>query len=130
VIDAIALRVVRRFLADQPSGARREVRKNTKPINPPKGIDRSLVRDNAKSESPGPQETPTPNRRDVQPKDVFHSTPRHINVRNLAETGKDQAKAIEKQIPKDKGYDVVRNLSQYLIRTDGGSEGGPEGKPT
>lgn len=124
---------MRRFqqkLADQPSGARREVRKNTKPINAPRGINRQVLRDNAKTQAPGNQETPGVNRRDVQPKDVFHSTPRHINVLNLAETGKDQQKAIQHQIPKDKGADVVHNLSQYLIRTEGGSEGGPEGKPT
>jgi hypothetical protein len=51
-----------------------------------------------------------------------------MNVRNLAETGKDLDTKTQKQIQHDKGYDVVNNLSQYLIRTDGGGSGGPEGK--
>jgi hypothetical protein len=51
-----------------------------------------------------------------------------MGVRNFAETGKDLQKALDRQIPKDKGYDTVRNLSQYLIRTQGGGGTKPEGK--
>jgi hypothetical protein len=48
---------------------------------------------------------------------VFFVKPDQVGVRNLAETGKDLSKAINKQIPKDNGYGSVSNLSQYLVDT-------------
>jgi hypothetical protein len=128
-MNLLAIKVAARFqrLADQPSGARRETKKNVQPINKPKGINQEIQRDNAKSQTKG-EETVKSDRRDIQPSDVFMPLPKNTGVLNLAETGKDLSKAIEKQIPKDKGYDAVYNLSQYLVRTDGGGSGGPEGK--
>jgi hypothetical protein len=38
-----------------------------------------------------------------------------MGVLNLAETGKDLSRALDRQVPKDKGYDEVSNLSQYLL---------------
>jgi hypothetical protein len=63
-------------------------------------------------------------RKDIRPEDAFAGTPNQMGVLNLAETGKDLSKVLRTQIQKDKGYDVVRNLSQYLIETEGG--GGAE----
>lgn len=114
----IALRVAARFqrrLADQPAGARQHAQSLTKPINAPKGISKGIVRENGSTmlnEGEG-------NRRDIQPKDVFNLTPNNGGVLNLAETGKGLEKAIEHGVPKDKGYDTVYNLSQYLISTEG-----------
>lgn len=114
-------------LADQPAGQRQKARKLTKPINPPKGIDKGVAKEHGE-ERASIDEAIEPNRRDILPKDVFNPTPGDLGVRNFAETGKDLSHALEKQVPKDKGYDVVKNLSQYLIRTDGGGGAGPEGK--
>lgn len=129
-MDRLALRVAARYqrLADQAPGARSRARQNTTPINKPKGIDRGIQKDNA-TPMGGNSETIEPNRRDITPKDVFTPTPDNTGVLNLAQTGHGLEKAIEKQIPKDKGYDNVKNLSQYLIRTEGGSGDGPQGKP-
>ena len=128
-MDPLALRVAARFqrLADQPPGQRQRARRLTQPINKPKGIDRGIVKDFGETVAEGKDIT-EPDRRDIQPKDVFTPSPNHTGVLNLAETGKGLERVIERQIPKDKGYDTVRNLSQYLIRTEGGGEGGPEGK--
>lgn len=126
--DPIALRVAARWIqGDQPPGQRQHAKELTQPINRPKGIDRQVVRDFGKTKEKG-DETVKPERKDIRPKDVFTPTPRDVGVKNLVDTGKDLSKAIDTQVPKDKGYDVVRNLSQYLIRTEGGSGGGPEGK--
>jgi hypothetical protein len=125
-----ARRVVARYLqrlADQPAGARQEARKNTQPINKPKGIERSIQKENGESKTKG-EDIMKSDKRDIQPKDVFPSLPKNTAVRNFAETGKDLSKALDRQVPKDKGYETVYNLSQYLIRTDGGGEGGPKGK--
>ncbi len=128
-MDRLALRVAARFLrlADQPAGARSRARQNTTPINKPKGIDRDIVRDNGTLMG-GHSDTVDADRRDITPKDVFNPTPNNTAVLNLAQTGHGLETAIEKQVPKDKGYDNVKNLSQYLIRTDGGSGDGPQGK--
>lgn len=123
-VTAIAQRYVQ---ANQPPGARQKARENTRPINLPRGIDRDV----AKSQGATTllEDSVKPQSRDILPKDVFSPTPDHNSVRNLVETGKDLSKPINKQIPRDKGYDVVRNLSQYLIRTEGtGEEGTEEGK--
>lgn len=128
-MDSLALRVAARFqrLADQPSGARTRVRQLAQPINKPKGIDREIVKENGTLMGGNP-DTVDSDRKDITPKDVFTATPKNTAVLNFVETGKGLENALEKQIPKDKGYDNVKNLSQYLIRTEGGSGDGPQGK--
>lgn len=128
-MDPLALRVAARFQrqADQAPGARSRARKLTQPINKPKGIDREIVKDNGTLMG-GHSDTVDADRRDITPKDVFTPTPNNTAVLNLAQTGHGLEKAIEKQVPKDKGYDNVKNLSQYLIRSEGGSGDGPQGK--
>lgn len=124
--DALILRVAARFLrADQPPGQRKKDKALVKPINRPKGIDREIAKEHGKPMEEGHDDTIDPDRRDIRPEDVFIPKPNQMSVRNLAETGKDLSKAIEKQIPKDKGYDAVRNLSQYLIETGGGGSAKP-----
>jgi len=134
--SALALKVAARWMslqaaqsrkADQPPGQRQRAEELTKPINKPKGILPSIVNENARGVEKR-HDTVKPDKRDIRPEDVFHGTPNQMGVRNLAETGKDLQKPIEKQIPKDKGYDAVKNLSQYLIRTDGGGGAEPEGR--
>lgn len=126
IVFRVAARHLRR-LADQPAGARQRAKTLTHPINKPRGIDTSIVTEHAQGANPR-KETVDPNRRDVRPEDVFAGTPNQMSVRNLAETGKDLSKSVEKQVSRDKGYGNVRNLSQYLIRSDGGSGEGPVGK--
>jgi hypothetical protein len=125
--DVMSLRVAALFLANQPPGARSKARKMTTPINPPRGIDRSIVRENGEAVA-AVDEAVDPHSRDITPKDVFNPTPNNTSVLNLAQTGKDLSKALDKQVPKDKGHDSVSNLSQYLIRTEGGGSGSPAGK--
>ena len=122
-MNDLSRRVLARYLAriaDAAPGQRRNDNKLTQPINKPKGIDREIVRDNGRTEDEHIEETATPDRKDVQPKDVFAPTPKHMNVLNFAETGKDQDQVLRNQVPKDKGWDTVKNLSQYLIHTEGG----------
>lgn len=122
------LRIASRFLkADQPAGQRRKDKALVKPINPLRGIDRSIVRDHGKPMSDTTEDMVSPDKRDLRPEDLFNPKPDQIGVLNLVETGRDLSKAIQKQVPKDKGYDVVRNLSQYLIETKGGGGAGPAG---
>jgi len=122
------LRIASRFLqSDQPAGQRRKDKALVKPINPPRGIDRGIARDHGKPMSEVTDDTVTPDKRDLRPEDLFIPKPNQIGVLNLVETGRDLSRAIEKQIPKDKGYDVVRNLSQYLIETKGGGGADPAG---
>ncbi len=129
-LDPLTIRVANRHLqrlADQAPGQRKEVNKLTKPINPPKGISKDVVRNQVRTEDDSHDETVEPNRKDIQPKDVFTPKPRNMNVLNLVETGKDQDKVLRNQVPKDKGYDTVKNLSQYLVRTEGGGGTKPVG---
>lgn len=129
-MSGIPQRVAARYMekmADQPPGMRKRVRQLTQPINKPKGVSRQVVREFGTTKEKG-EETIKPNRRDIRPKDVFSPTPNTVGVKNLVDTGKDLSKALDKQIPKDKGYDTVSQLSQYLIRTEGGGAGGSEGK--
>jgi hypothetical protein len=115
-------------LSAQAPGARQRAHKNTNPINKPKGIDRDIVKNFGLSKDEG-EDVVEADRRDIRPQDVFNPTPDQTGVLSLAQSGKDLAKALEKQVPRDKGYDVVRNLSQYLIRTEGnGSDGTGEGR--
>lgn len=128
---SIAARVVERYrrkLADQPAGARQKARDLTSPINKTKGIDRGIQKENGKSIKGDGETTLNPHRRDIQPKDVFSPSPKDMGVRQFAEKGKDLSKALENQVPKDKGFGNVRNLSQYLLWSDGGSGEGPVGK--
>lgn len=132
--DSIVLKVAAQFqkLADQPAGARSRAKALATPINKPRGIDKSIVKDQAVSSGDHMEasETVDPDKRDITPKDVFNTSPNSSGVLNLAETGKGLEKAIDKQIPKDKGYDTVKNLSQFLIRTEGGGGTEPAGKGT
>jgi hypothetical protein len=125
-----AARVVALFLqrlADQAPGQRKHVQEMVRPINKPKGIAKPSIKEEGKSKTEG-DETVIPQRKDITPRDVFYPPlPNNVAVRDFAQTGKDLSKAIEKQIPKDKGYETVSNLSQYLISTEGGGEGGPKG---
>jgi len=121
-------RVLARFLqAAQPPKARQEAVKRTHPINKPKGIDKAVVKEQGKDISTL-DEAATPHRRDIRPEDVFPGTPNNMGVLSLAQTGKDLGKVLDKQVPKDKGYDTVSQLSQYLIRTEGGGGTKPVGK--
>lgn len=117
-------RVVARFLT---ASKRQDVVKNTHPINKPKGIDREIVREQGQDISTI-DEAATPGRKDIRPEDVFAGLPKNMGVLNYAETGRGLEKALNKQVPKDKGYDTVSQLSQYLIRTEGGGGTKPVGK--
>ena len=121
---SISLRVAARFQQRQ-AGARSEAKKLTHPINHPKGIAKDIVNDHGGSMERADEMTPA--RKDIRPEDVFAGTPAQMSVLNFAETGKDLQKALNKQVPKDKGYDTVSNLSQYLIRTEGGGGTPPVG---
>jgi hypothetical protein len=123
---ALAIRVAARFLANQAPGARQEAKKLTHPINKPKGIDTDIVKEHGRSVDHRVDVLP-PTANDIRCEDVFAGTPAQMGVRNLAETGHGLEKALDKQIPKDKGYDSVSNLSQYLIRTEGGGGAKPAG---
>ena len=127
-MTSMARRVVARFLqADQPPKARQQAVKRTHPINKPKGIDKDIVKEHARGVNHR-EDTVKSDRRDIRPEDVFAGTPAQMGVRNFAETGHDLQKVLNKQVPKDKGYDTVSNLSQYLIRTEGGGGTPPVGK--
>jgi hypothetical protein len=124
--DALILRVAARFVqADQPPGMRKEVKDLTQPVNRLKGINRQLAKEHGELMESGIEETVDPQRRDIRPEDVFHPKPDQIGMLNLAETGNDLSKAIRTQVPKDKGYAAVRNLSQYLVETQGGGSADP-----
>lgn len=125
----VAARHQRKFLAGQPPGERKRDQDLTKPINKPRGIEKDIVEEHARGVEHR-TDTVVPDRRDIRPEDVFHGTPSQMNVRNLAETGKELDEKTKKQIRKDKGYDTVKNLSQYLIRTEGGGGTEPAGKNT
>jgi len=128
VKPVLVLRVAARYqrkMADQPPGQKQRARKITSPINRPKGIGKGITKDYGESSDTGLEAAPA-HRRDIEPEDVFNPLPKDVAVRNFAETGKDLSKAIHTQIPKDKGYETVKNLSQYLITTQGGGEGGPK----
>jgi hypothetical protein len=119
LINVLTLKVAARYQqieAAQQQGQKRRTQKLVTPINPPRGINRGLTRDEGEP-VPSIDESVEPERRDLEPSDLFKPLPRHVSVRNLVETGKDLSKAV-KQIPRDKGYEAVKNLSQYLIRTE------------
>lgn len=126
-IRGTAVKVATRFQA--AVSPRQEAKRDVKPVNPPKGVDKSIVRENGKPDTShlGEEEVAKPARRDIRPEDVFLAKPRDVSVRSLADTGKDMERAIKTQIPRDKGYDAVKNLSQYLIETHGGGGAKPVG---
>ncbi len=113
--------------ADRAKSDRADARRLTQPINKPKGIDRDVVRENGATDTSRDDAVAT-SKRDIQPRDVFTPTPRNTAVLSLVESGKDLETALEKQVPRDKGYDTVSNLSQYLIETKGGGSGRPAGR--
>lgn len=124
------LRVAARFMrASASPNPRQEAKRDVKPVNTPKGVDKNLVRENGKADTShlDSDDASQPARKDVRPEDVFLAKPKDVAVRSLVDTGKDLDKAIHKQIPKDKGYDAVKNLSQYLIETQGGGGAKPVG---
>lgn len=126
----IATRVVCRYLwkmADQPPGQRKRVREMARPINAPAGVGRKVIKEDGKSKSEG-EDVTDPDRRDIQPRDVFWPPlPKNVSVRNLAETGRDFSDA-ESKVEKEPGSETVSLLSQYLVKTEGGGEGGPVGE--
>lgn len=129
-MNLLALRIAARFQreADGAPQGRQEAKKHTHPINKPKGIDTGIVAEHGRSVETRFEESPGYGRRDIRPEDVFAGTPNQMGVRNFAETGRDLQRALDKQIPKDKGYETVSNLSQYLIETEGGGGTKPVGQ--
>jgi hypothetical protein len=125
-VNRITARVVARYLlAGQQPGQRQRIREMARPINKPEGVDLSVIEDEGRSKSEG-DDTTKPDKNDITPRDLFYPPlPKNTGVRNFAETGKDLSDTTG--IEKDKGYETVDSLSQYLIRTEGGGEGGPEG---
>lgn len=128
--EPIVIRVAARFQrwADQPPGARQDAAKAVKPINRPKGIGRETVKEYVRTEDDYNDETVNPTRNDIQPKDVFQPKPKNMNVLDYVNKGwpgtsgdyEDMQHAIKKEIPNDRGHETVYNLSQYLVRTQGG----------
>jgi hypothetical protein len=116
-----------RVAARHYASARSDAKSLTHPINKPKGIAPKIIREHAETDDSHMDETVKPARKDVRPEDVFPGTPKQMGVLNLAETGKGLERAIDKQIVKDKGHDAVSNLSQYLIKTEGGGGAKPAG---
>lgn len=112
-MDILAKKVACRFAAEN---RRKNVRELTHPINKPKGVDPAIVREEGKQDL-SREESIKPKRTDIRPEDVFPGNPKWVAVQSLVSKPKGMEKAIEKQIPKDKGYDAVSNLSQYLIET-------------
>lgn len=99
---------------------------DTNPINKPHGIDPAIVRENGRTEYHR-EDTVKPAKKDITPEDVFAGTPNQMGVLNFAETGKDLSEVLRTKVPKDRGYDAVSQLSQYLIETGGG--GGAKAVP-
>ncbi len=126
-MSARALVLADRFLrAAAARDDRARARELTTPINGPRGIAKDIQNDHGRTDD-SHEDSQAPARKDIQPSDLFNPSPNDTGVLNFAETGKDLSKAI-KQDKNDQGYDSVSNLSQYLIRTDGGGSGSPAGK--
>ena len=123
----IVLRVAARFLR-QSSKVRQDAAKAVKPINRPKGMGRETVKDYVRTEDDYNEETVDPKKTDILPKDVFQPKPLNMNVLDYVNKGwpgtdedyTDMQHAIQREIPKDRGYETVYNLSQYLVQTQGG----------
>ena len=133
----MALRVVARFQREAAGapGGRKDTRELMKSVNRLKGITKSTVKDSVVTDK-NRSESTKPHRNDLRPQDVFQLSPDNMGVRSLVDEGwpgvsddyQGMEKAIRKQIPKDKGYDTVKNLSQFLIETGGGGGTKPVGK--
>lgn len=133
-MSIVSLRVAARFQrrADQLPGARGETKRNVTPINKPKGIAPEIVKEHVVTETVDGK----PQRKDIQPKDVFSPKPTNMGVLDYARSGwpgtdkdyEDMNDALRNKVPKDKGHDTVNNLSQYLVRTQGGGGTKPAGK--
>lgn len=129
----LSLRIAARFQreAGRPPSSKGEAHRLTKPINPPRGISHSTVEEHVRTEAVEGSQDP-PDRHDIAPKDVFTPKPRNMNVLDYVRKGwpgnaatyQDMSHATRVQVRHDKGYDSVSNLSQYLLRTEGG--GGTE----
>lgn len=128
-------RVVARYL--EAKGLRQEVHRLTKPINTPKGFSHETLKEYVKTEDIH-DDTVVPFHTDVRPQDVFSPKPKNMAVLNYARHGwpgdassyTDMEHATRVQIPKDKGHDAVSNLSQYLVRTEGGGSAEAVGQKT
>ena len=124
----MALKVAARFqrIADQASGARKDTRETMTVVNTLKGISPESKKDYVRTENL--EDSVKPDRKDVRPEDVFRPTPNNVSVHNYVREGwpgesgdyQGMDKALRTQVPKDKGYDTVKNLSQYLLETEGG----------
>lgn len=128
-------RIVARYL--EAKGLRQEVHRLTKPINNPKGISRETIKEYVKTEGDY-EDTVPPKRTDIRPQDVFTPKPKNMAVLNYARQGwpgnastyKDMEHATRDQIKHDKGHAAVSNLSQYLVRTEGGGSAKAVGTQT
>lgn len=128
----LVFRVAARFQrrAAQPPDAKDEAFRLTNPINPPRGIAPSTVKEHVRTD--GAEQTfdeqVDSHHRDVTPEDVFTPKPKNMNVLDYVRKGwpgnsatyQDMEHATRVQVRDDKGYDAVSNLSQYLVRTEGG----------
>jgi hypothetical protein len=129
-VTPLALRVAARFQkrAGQPPSAKGEAFRLTSPINPARGIAPSTVKEHVRTEGETFDEQVDPHHQDILPEDVFTGKPRNMNVLDYVRKGwpgnsatyQDMEHATRVQIREDKGYDAVSNLSQYLVRTEGG----------
>lgn len=130
-MNELALRVAARF---QLANARKDTAELVTPINKPKGISKGTLNDQAVTQDSRDDET-SPAKSDLRPEDIFSPKPKNMNVLDYVRKGwpgvdadyTDMEKAIRKQIPKDKGYSTVKNLSQYLVETKGGGGTKPVG---
>lgn len=107
----------------------------TNPINPARGIAPGTVKEHVRTEGETFDEQIDPHTRDILPEDVFTAKPRNMNVLDYVRKGwpgnsatyQDMEHATRVQVREDKGYDAVSNLSQYLVRTEGGGGAGAVG---
>ncbi len=128
-MNPIAFRVAARFQkrAAQPAGAKEEAIRLTSPINPARGISPKTVKEHVRTEETIAEQV-DPHHQDITPEDVFTPKPRNMNVLDYVRKGwpgnsstyQDMEHATRVQVREDKGYDAVSNLSQYLVRTEGG----------
>jgi hypothetical protein len=128
-VNLLAFRIAARFQrnAAQPPDAKDEAFRLTSPINHAKGISQSTIKEHVWTEETIAEQV-EPHHRDITPEDVFTAKPKNMNVLDYVRKGwpgnasdyTDMEHAINTQIPEDKGHDAVSNLSQYLVRTEGG----------
>jgi hypothetical protein len=100
-------------------------------------MSRETLRDYVKTEETH-DETVPPSHTDIRPEDVFSPKPKNMAVLNYARRGwpgdastyQDMEAVTRDQIRHDKGHDAVSNLSQYLVRTEGGGSAKAVGEKT